>query len=136
MIRSQLRGFSGEGALLSRRTGSILCGPDTPPERVRALPPRARLTQASRTAFAKRLPNGCANQIHPQQHFSGAIAVPNKPRRRTPTLAAFGSAHTNGSALELCGPANSLFFPLARVVRHTDAPSGVAFGPMSAGSAF
>ena len=64
---------------------------------------------------------GCAVQTRPLQHFSSAIAAPNKSPRRMSMLTAFGSARTNGLLLELCGPASRLSFLLRASVRHTGA---------------
>ena len=63
----------------------------------------------------------CAIQLRRLQHFSSAIAAPNKSPRRTSMLTAFGSARTNGLTLELCGPASRFSFLLRASVRHTDA---------------
>ena len=66
----------------------------------------------------------CAIQIRLLQHFSSAIAAPNKSPRRTSRLTAFESASTNGLPLELCGQASRLSFLLRASVRHTDARWG------------
>src|SRR5271166_5562121 len=66
----------------------------------------------------------CAIQIRPLQHFSSAIAAPNKSPRRTSISTAFGSARTDGLPLELRFPATHLSFLLRASVRHTDARWG------------
>jgi hypothetical protein len=65
---------------------------------------------------------GCAIQIRPLQHFSSAIAAPNRSPRRTSMLIAFGTARMDGLSLVLCGPASPLSFLLrASVRRHRSA---------------
>jgi hypothetical protein len=66
---------------------------------------------------------------------AAVIAAPNESPRRTCMLTAFGSARSYGLPLELCGPASRLSFLLRASSDDTYARSGVASGPLAAGSA-